>query len=79
MSKPQSDHVGFVVDKVAPEQVFSEYFSFQCQSFHQLFHTYDHLSYNGHCTKWTQSQPNPTQEEEKTNAKETGVYNGQWE
>jgi hypothetical protein len=25
---PRSDHVGFVVDKVAPEQVFSEYFGF---------------------------------------------------
>jgi hypothetical protein len=32
--------VGFVVDKVASEQVFSEYFGFPCQnhSFHQLLH-----------------------------------------
>jgi hypothetical protein len=32
--------VGFVVDKVASEQVFSEYFGFLCQnhSFHQLLH-----------------------------------------
>jgi hypothetical protein len=26
-------HVGFVVDKAALEQVFSEYFGFPCQSF----------------------------------------------
>jgi hypothetical protein len=31
--------VGFVVDKVALGQVFSEYFSFPCQSlFHQILH-----------------------------------------
>jgi hypothetical protein len=32
--------VGFVVDKIASEQVFSEYFGFPCQnrSFHQLLH-----------------------------------------
>jgi hypothetical protein len=31
--------VGFVVDKVALAQVFSEYFGFPCQSsFHQLLH-----------------------------------------
>jgi hypothetical protein len=36
-------HVGFVVDEVAPGQVFSEYLSFPCQfSFHRLLHT--HLS-----------------------------------
>jgi hypothetical protein len=36
--------MGFVVDKVALEQVFSEYFSFPYQfSFHQLLHT-QHLS-----------------------------------
>jgi hypothetical protein len=35
--------VGFVVDKVALVQVFSEYFGFPCQfSFHRLLHT--HLS-----------------------------------
>jgi hypothetical protein len=34
----------FVVDKMALEQVFSEYFGFPCQfSFHRLFHTH-HLS-----------------------------------
>jgi hypothetical protein len=32
--------VGFVVDKVALGQVFSEYFDFPCQSsFHQFLHT----------------------------------------
>jgi hypothetical protein len=36
--------VGFVVDKVASGQVFSEYFGFPCQnrSFHQLFHHLNH-------------------------------------
>jgi hypothetical protein len=37
--------VGFVVDKVALGQVFSEYFGFPCQSsFHQLLHNHLHLS-----------------------------------
>jgi hypothetical protein len=41
---PRSDHVGFVVDKVALGQVFSEFFGFSCQfSFHRLLHTH-HLS-----------------------------------
>jgi hypothetical protein len=31
-------HVEFVVDKVALGQVFSEYFYFPCQSFHQFLH-----------------------------------------
>jgi hypothetical protein len=31
--------VGFVVDKAALRQVFSEYFGFPCHSFHQLLHT----------------------------------------
>jgi hypothetical protein len=32
-------HVGFVVDKAALGQVFSEYFGFPCQSsFHQFLH-----------------------------------------
>jgi hypothetical protein len=42
--------VGFVVDKVALGQVFSEYFGFPCQSsFHQLLHNHPHLS-SGVCT-----------------------------
>jgi hypothetical protein len=35
-SKPGSGHVGFVVDKAALMQVFSEYFGFLCQAFHRL-------------------------------------------
>jgi hypothetical protein len=36
-------HVGFVVDKAALEQVFSEYFNFPCQSsFHQFLHHHNH-------------------------------------
>jgi hypothetical protein len=39
---PRSGHVGFVVDKVALGQVFSEFFDFPCQfSFHRLLY---HLS-----------------------------------
>jgi hypothetical protein len=36
-------HVGFVVDKAAMGQVFSEYFGFPCQSFHQFLHHHNHL------------------------------------
>jgi hypothetical protein len=43
--EPRSRHEGFVVDKLALVQVFSEYFSFLCQfSFHRLLHTH-HLSF----------------------------------
>jgi hypothetical protein len=36
-------HVGFVVDKAALGQVFSEYFGFPYQSsFHQFFHHHNH-------------------------------------
>jgi hypothetical protein len=56
--EPGSGHVGFVVDKVALGQVFSEYFGFPCQSsFHQLLHNHPHLS-PGACTigqKWPQN------------------------
>jgi hypothetical protein len=42
---PRSGHVGFVVDKVALGQVFSEYFGFPCQSsFHQLLNNHHHKS-----------------------------------
>jgi hypothetical protein len=35
--------VGFVVDKVALGQIFSEYFGFPCQSsFHQIVHPHNH-------------------------------------
>jgi hypothetical protein len=53
--------VGFVVDKVALGQVFSEYFDF-----HQLLNMH-HLSFGvgkigklmTDVTKWTQLRPNP--------------------
>jgi hypothetical protein len=40
---PGSDQVGFVVDKVALERLFSEYFGFPCKfSFHQILHHHNH-------------------------------------
>jgi hypothetical protein len=40
--------VGFVVDKVALGQDFSEYFGFPCQSsFQQLLHNHHYLSFGG--------------------------------
>jgi hypothetical protein len=40
-----SGHVGFVVDKVALGQVFSEYFGFSFQSsFHKLLYNHHYLS-----------------------------------
>jgi hypothetical protein len=65
--------VGFVVDKVALGQVFSEYFGFPCQFiFHLLLHTHHHLSCgvghnkpkSGSCTKWIQSHPMRERERE---------------
>jgi hypothetical protein len=41
-SRPCQVIWGFVVDKVAQGQVFSEYFGFPCQSFHRLLHTRHH-------------------------------------
>jgi hypothetical protein len=35
-------HVGFVVDKAALGQIFSEYFGFPCQSFHRFLHYHNH-------------------------------------
>jgi hypothetical protein len=35
-------HVEFVVDKAALVQVFSDYFSFPCQSFHRFLHYHNH-------------------------------------
>jgi hypothetical protein len=35
-------HVGFVVDKAALGQVFSEYFGFPCRSFHRFLHYHNH-------------------------------------
>jgi hypothetical protein len=37
------EHVGFVVEKAALGQIFSEYFGFPCQSsFHQFLHHHNH-------------------------------------
>jgi hypothetical protein len=71
--------VGFVVDKVALGQVFSEYFGFPCQSsFHQLLHSHPHLS-SGACTigqKWPQYPVDlvPTQEEKKSGANNVNFH-----
>jgi hypothetical protein len=36
--------VGFVVDKVALQQVFSDYFGFPCQSsFHHILYPHNHM------------------------------------
>jgi hypothetical protein len=57
--------VGFVVDKVALGQVFSEYFGFPCQStFHRLLQSTSSIIWgwynrpkSGRSTKWTQYHP----------------------
>jgi hypothetical protein len=42
----REEHVGFVMDKVALGQVFSEYFGFPCQSsFHQFLQHHNHLGF----------------------------------
>jgi hypothetical protein len=39
VTQVRSCHAGFVVDKVALGQVFSQFFDFPCQfSFHQMLH-----------------------------------------
>jgi hypothetical protein len=35
-------HVGFMVDKAALKQIFSEYFGFPYQSFHRFLHYHNH-------------------------------------
>jgi hypothetical protein len=64
---PRSGHLGFVVDKVALGQVFSEYFGFPCQfSFHRLLNTHHHLSAGAGTVGWIladvpSTQVSPTQ------------------
>jgi hypothetical protein len=55
--EPGSSHLGFVVDKVAMGQVFSEYYSFPCPSLHRLLHTHriHHLSLVKTKTPWFES------------------------
>jgi hypothetical protein len=56
--------VGFVVDKAAPGQVFSEYFGFPCQSFHQFLHPHNYpelaqYAIGGRSAEWTQLDSTP--------------------
>jgi hypothetical protein len=63
--RSQVTSVGFVVDKVALGQVFSEHFGFLCKfSFHRLLQNHCHIVWgwynrpnSGRPTKWTQSHP----------------------
>jgi hypothetical protein len=56
--------VGFVVDKVAAGQVFSEYFGFRCQfAFHRLLHNHPHLSSGA--KQWPQYQVDSVSPHEK--------------
>jgi hypothetical protein len=48
--KPESGHAGFVLDRVALGQVFSEYFGSPCKTFHRLFHTDYHHPWSGSST-----------------------------
>jgi hypothetical protein len=51
----QVGQVGFVVDKVALGQVFSEYVGFPCQSsFHQLLHPHPSSGAGTIGQKWSQ-------------------------
>jgi hypothetical protein len=56
--------VGFVVDKAALGQVFSEYFGFPCQSFHRSLHYHNHPGLTQKAIKWPQCRvdliPPPT-------------------
>jgi hypothetical protein len=58
--------MGFVVDKVALGQVFSEYFKSPCQpSFHQILHHHNHTGagyyrpISGRRAEWTQLDSTP--------------------
>jgi hypothetical protein len=60
---PTSDHVRFVVDKVALGQVFSEYFGFSWQSsfpYKFIIRGWCNRAVRGRHTKWNQSHPTPT-------------------
>jgi hypothetical protein len=52
--------VGFVADKVALGQVFSEYFGFPCQpSFHQILHPYNHPGKVQYANWWPTCRVDP--------------------
>jgi hypothetical protein len=57
--KPESGHVGFLVDKAALGQVFYEYFGFPYQFAlnRSIIIYYPGLVRSGRSTKWTQSHP----------------------
>jgi hypothetical protein len=65
---PKSRHMGFMVDKMALGQVFSQYFSFPSQFLLNQMFLHSQLSFgagtigqiNGRRTKWTPSHPRPT-------------------
>jgi hypothetical protein len=68
-----SSHVGFVVDKVALGQVFSEYFGFHCKfAFHRLLHNHhNHLGLVQWAKQWPLYQVNSVSPHEKNNKKLT--------
>jgi hypothetical protein len=52
--------VGFVVDKVALAQVFSEYFGFPCRSsFHQILHHHNHMGQVQQAIQWPMCRVDP--------------------
>jgi hypothetical protein len=52
--------VGFVVEKVALGQVFSECFGFPCQSsFHQFLHHHNHPGLAQKANRWPQCRVDP--------------------
>jgi hypothetical protein len=51
--------VGFVAEKAALRQVFSEYFDFPCQSFHQFLHHHNHPGLTQWAYWWAQSWVDP--------------------
>jgi hypothetical protein len=56
--------VGLVVDEAALGQVFSEYFGFPCQSFHQFLHHHNNPglakeAIGGRSVEWTQLDSTP--------------------
>jgi hypothetical protein len=62
-------HVGFVVDKAALGQVFSEHFGFPFQSFHRFLHYHNHPGLtqwplSGRSVEWTLIPP-PTMQIKK--------------
>jgi hypothetical protein len=58
--RPGSGQVGFVVDKVAPGQVFSEYFGFPSQStFHQFLQHHNHPGQVQQAIQWLMCRVDP--------------------